>query len=1031
MQNKKRNVHEHINNYKNYTIIDEERKNEKVYLYLCYLQEAKNWVCSVINRDINNIEEFENELQKGNILTDLALRYAPSSVGKVFVDDQLQYRHTDNINFFIDSLREIKLPKVFYFGVLDCYEKKNIPNVIFCIHALAHYLVKIGKPLNIENLYGQKIFSKDEYESKEKELKNIKIPQFSEIQSVISKETLGNLLAPIIKKRVYVAVQKRKKERMKLILEKEIERLENEKQEEEERERREKEQKILKKEREQKMLEKEQETPESIMDKSKDSDTQALADDMSEKVKRKLLALHKKRIQSSLKTYIFKKAFDGLIQGSPSLFGIRKFLFILNQNIDTLKIENEIEKYHQKIKSKLKENYLIESYIDHLEISIGLLMNNKITISNMTKSKPSIDDVLSIYPLETEEYKFFQDFFYTLQTKPKYISKLLISISRKQAEDFIYNYVIPLFSHSKTQRDEYMIHKLVEDLFKRELKLNDHDSVEKNIKNINNENIKKTNNENNNDDKNSFNLESLLATLLVTTHLRVNHNKFSDSFLPIINLLKDKDIDCDPLSISRSLNIQVSNRIDSLAKEEIKDVYMKRLFEFKKICDKLIGVIEDLIETLPYSIRFYIKLLHSHDNYKTKTALFFFNECMVPFILAPDIFMSKKVENFKNKELRSKCYSLTSFVSSFLSENNEGKIINNKLNKDLNNSKINNDVVKTSTPDFYFPLTNFINESKIRFSKIIDRIIDIDEYFTQSNTFRIHKPLVQFTGKESNSILYLFKKNIDQITDESDNFYSQVVNSNPLKYKNNHPITFFLNCDIEDEKHIYGGIKKSIIQILNESDDCYKDLYDLIHNCKNMKMIKLAKDLIKQFDDLEKKGIVSESKRYSEFLKILGNDILKISTIRVQRMKELQMNRITFENTLKREEYLLKKRSNLEDHFNSFTQEIILKNNNEEDQNSKYGSFKYDLNDLLTKGVIKRINDFSDEKLEFVLSCDEPNIFKLQVNVSGVTLTSADLRLDELLRMKYKEIESFSINNLIEIYVDKMVELINEYYFKE
>lgn len=68
---------------------------------------------------------------------------------------KLQYRHSDNINIFLDFVRRVGLPEViddvirfienltilvlqsFIFEFTDLYNKKNIPKVIYCIHALA------------------------------------------------------------------------------------------------------------------------------------------------------------------------------------------------------------------------------------------------------------------------------------------------------------------------------------------------------------------------------------------------------------------------------------------------------------------------------------------------------------------------------------------------------------------------------------------------------------------------------------------------------------------------------------------------------------------------------------------------------------------------------------------------------------------------------------------------------------------------------------------------------------------------------
>lgn len=915
-QRRKGNVHEGLKNTGSRANIDQEMRDDKVYSYLCYFQEAMNWVCSVIGRKINSIEEFEMELSKGNILAELALKYAPEAVKKIYENSELQYRHTDNLNYFINSLRIIGLPENFYFGIVDCYERKNIPNVIFCLHALAHYLVKIGKGLKIEALWGQHLFSQKDIENKKKELKNVEIPKFSEIKQVISHETIAYILAPIIKKKVYVPVYKKRQLEIKKILEKELKELDE------------------------------------------------LTNYLIQKIRDKLRRVHIHRIQRYLRTFLYKKAFDDVCFGNPSLFSVKKFLFVLDQNLETLEIEKQIDDYHIKIKEKLKENYLLEFCNEQMEISIGLLMNNKVSITKMAKNKPNFDDVLSIYPLETPEYKEFQEFFYYIQTKPQYISNLLTSIKKENAEEFIYDFIIPLFYYTKTESDEYMIHKLIETLFQREIDIND-----------------------------KITLEGLLTTKLVTTIFRQNYKKFGELFGDVIEIIKQNDVCCDPYEISNQLKINSKNRIEALKKPEIQNIYKMRLKNMIEIVDKLLATIEGFITEISYSVRYYLLILNSITIFKKYVPTFFFSEFIMPFILAPDIFCS---ENYISKNIRIKCLEITKFVS-------------NALKNDL--------------PDFYYPINDFSMTLKERFLNIINRIVDIDEYFTQNNEFRIQKPIVQFSGRDANKILGIFRNNIEKVTDSNDKFYKLVVNSNPLKYKNDNPITFFLNCITEEDDKSYGDLKKRVVELIlksksNEKLNNKNDFYELILN-SNLK---------DEFKELELKGIVSESKRYLEFLKLLSEDIMKINSCKNQKIKELEINKKTYENVIKRKEYLEKLSSEFEDFFNTYTEQIIVKKT---DDNSKYGKYSYDFYKLASKNVVKNISEFKEEQMKIYLTCNNPNIFLFEVFANKIKVADYELKLDCLLKMKYKKELSIKVGNVVLIYVDGIVDLINENYFVE
>lgn len=92
-------------------------------------------------------------MRNGIVLAKLANWFAPGTARKIFQvraqknlnirnhfyvikGSKLQFRHSDNINYFFDALKVAELPQIFWFELTDLYEKKNIPKVIYCIHAL-------------------------------------------------------------------------------------------------------------------------------------------------------------------------------------------------------------------------------------------------------------------------------------------------------------------------------------------------------------------------------------------------------------------------------------------------------------------------------------------------------------------------------------------------------------------------------------------------------------------------------------------------------------------------------------------------------------------------------------------------------------------------------------------------------------------------------------------------------------------------------------------------------------------------------
>ncbi|KAJ3112166.1 hypothetical protein HDU96_004867 [Phlyctochytrium bullatum] len=94
------------------------------------------------------------------------------------------------------------LRKVFFFELTDLYEKKNIPKVIYCIHALryarslaqklnySHVLAAKGLAPYIKNLLGKLTFTEKELDATQQSLEQagVQMPQFGNIENALKAE---------------------------------------------------------------------------------------------------------------------------------------------------------------------------------------------------------------------------------------------------------------------------------------------------------------------------------------------------------------------------------------------------------------------------------------------------------------------------------------------------------------------------------------------------------------------------------------------------------------------------------------------------------------------------------------------------------------------------------------------------------------------------------------------------------------------------------------------------------------------------
>lgn len=162
--------------------MDKQRQFLQAYEYLCHIGEAKEWIEDIIHKPIPAIVQLEEALRDGVTLAEVVQSFYPNQQLRIFRHAKLQFRHSDNIAIFFRFLDDVELPDLFRFELIDLYEKKNIPKVIYCIHALSWLLYRKGMvDFRIGNLVGQLQFEHHELEQTQKGLDKagISMPSFS------------------------------------------------------------------------------------------------------------------------------------------------------------------------------------------------------------------------------------------------------------------------------------------------------------------------------------------------------------------------------------------------------------------------------------------------------------------------------------------------------------------------------------------------------------------------------------------------------------------------------------------------------------------------------------------------------------------------------------------------------------------------------------------------------------------------------------------------------------------------------------
>uniref|UniRef100_A0A3Q3LUG7 IQ motif containing GTPase activating protein 2 n=1 Tax=Mastacembelus armatus TaxID=205130 RepID=A0A3Q3LUG7_9TELE len=152
-----------------------------------------------LEEDLPPTTELEGGLRNGVYLGKLANFFAPKMVSekRIYDKDQARYkskglhfRHTDNTVQWLRAMESVGLPKIFYPETTDVYDRKNMPKVVYCIHALSLYLYKLGIAPQIQDLLGKVAFTEEEISNMRRELEKygIQMPVFSKIGGILANE---------------------------------------------------------------------------------------------------------------------------------------------------------------------------------------------------------------------------------------------------------------------------------------------------------------------------------------------------------------------------------------------------------------------------------------------------------------------------------------------------------------------------------------------------------------------------------------------------------------------------------------------------------------------------------------------------------------------------------------------------------------------------------------------------------------------------------------------------------------------------
>lgn len=389
--------------------MDRERKRNRVYEYLCHLQEAREWLEKEVGDKIPP-DSFEEDLRTGVFLAKLARIFAPEVVPAIFDEPVLKYKHTDNISAFFRFAAKIGLPRILLFEPVDLYEKKNIPRVIYCIHALAHFLGKKQITGKLRSVVGTAKFSDAEIKEKEKEIEEsgINLPSFKNISHQISQISIPAPPAP-----ESASADKNKSPGK----------------------------------------------DDRWINCHKDGSETAgplSATEFPANLSGKHAAA-RSAVQTFMRTLLMLRVLSELRGEKPiTLFSIRSTVHLLTGREEN--DEADIEEMNRILSELFRDNATKEKEVSSMENRIALLINNKLGAKNKT-----VLDKASYM-----QYRALQKVFSSIHDDPSILSSAILGMRAREAEGFVLRKMPALFGNMKTPKEEYAYLRVVEALARAE-----------------------------------------------------------------------------------------------------------------------------------------------------------------------------------------------------------------------------------------------------------------------------------------------------------------------------------------------------------------------------------------------------------------------------------------------------------------------------------------------------------------------------------------------------------------------------------
>uniref|UniRef100_A0A674EQE0 IQ motif containing GTPase activating protein 1 n=1 Tax=Salmo trutta TaxID=8032 RepID=A0A674EQE0_SALTR len=366
------------------------------------------------------------------------------------------------------------------------------------------------------------------------------------------------------------------------------------------------------------------------------------------------------KIQAFIRANKARDDYKTLINADdPPMAVVRKFVHLLDHSDQDFQEELDLMRLREEVITNIRSNQQLENDLNLMDIKIGLLVKNKITLQEVVshsnkltkKNKGELSNLMMMNKqrgglkalskekrLKLEAYQYL---FYLLQTNPTYLAKLIFQMPQNKSTKFMDSVIFTLYNYASNQREEYLLLKLFKTALQEEIK-SKVDQIQEIV----------TGN------------PTVIKMVVSFNRGARGQNALRQILAPVVKeIMDDKtlNIKTDPVDIYKSWVNQMETQTGEASKlpyevtpeqamshEEVRTRLEASIKNMRMVTDKFLSAIIVSVDKIPYGMRFTSKVLKDtlHEKFPDATedellkivGNLLYYRYMNPAIVAPDAF---------------------------------------------------------------------------------------------------------------------------------------------------------------------------------------------------------------------------------------------------------------------------------------------------------------------------------------------------------------------------------------------------------